>query len=106
MARSTELDNFLIIGIGRIHIERVITARIRYMAVDGRYQRKGVGAAIIKQLFVWAEAQNANRCWLNARVDAVPFYKQQGFEIVKENETDLAVQHFLMEKYLLNHKNN
>ena len=86
-----------IIGVGRISPEDEGVMRIRYMAVASGYRQRGVGSTIVRSLLNYARQHGANRCWLNARADAVEFYKRNGFEVIKAIETDLPIPHFQME---------
>ena len=89
-----------IVGVGRIHRTDEQRAQIRYMATAIAYQRCGVGSSILQKLLDYARLQTISMCWLNARHNAVDFYAKHGFEVIREVDTDLAIPHFLMEKYL------
>ena len=86
-----------VIGIGRIHVHSEHEMQIRYMAVDKAYQRNGVGSGIIQNLLSHAHKRQVSRCWLNARLEACPFYECVGFENKGAIESDLNIPHFRME---------
>ena len=90
-----------IIGVGSIQPVDNNAMRIRYMAVTAEFRRLGVGSLIIKKLLDHAIKRNSSKCWLNARLSAVEFYRQQGFEVLSKVETDLEVPHFKMEISLI-----
>lgn len=95
-----------IIGVGRIHFENTLQARIRYMATAPAMQHKGVGSAILQDLLAYAAARQIEVCWLKARASVCPFYQQQGFEIIGKTSSELPIVHIRMEKWLIPHKNN
>ena len=89
-----------IIAVGRISPESDNQMRIRYMAVADQYQQQGIGSMILRALLKYAQQQNISMCWLNARLEAVPFYEKNGFIVVGGSETELAIPHKRMEIYL------
>lgn len=90
----------VIVGVGSIQPQENRLMRIRYMAVDSKYQRLGIGTKIVKDLLTYAVNHQAAKCWLNARTHAVKFYQRQGFEIMGEVETEISLHHFKMETSL------
>jgi predicted GNAT family N-acyltransferase len=56
--------------------------QISQMAVEPRYQRQGLGQAILQALIERADAEQAKMLTLNARLSAVPFYQRFGFVTV------------------------
>ncbi len=99
-----QLSEGLSIGVGSIQPQEDNTMRIRYMAVESQYQRLGVGAKIMKNLLDYAIDNQTAKCWLNARAQAVDFYHKQGFDVIDEVKTELAVPHFKMEILLNTYK--
>lgn len=94
-------DEDSIIAVGSIQPLENNIMRIRYMAVESRFQRLGIGTDIVKRLLAYAAEHQASSCWLNARSDAVIFYQKQGFKLIGEVETELAVPHLKMETSLI-----
>jgi predicted GNAT family N-acyltransferase len=90
-----------IVAVGSIQPLESNIMRIRYMAVGSEFQRLGIGTDIVKCLLAYAVEHQACKCWLNARSNAVIFYQKQGFELIGEVETELAVPHFKMETSLI-----
>ena len=74
-------------------------AQIRFMAVAQNQQGKGLGKLIVEALEQEAKKQNVKSIQLQARENAVEFYKACGYTI-KEKTFLLwdLIQHFLMEK--------
>ena len=74
-------------------------AQIRFMAVAQNQQGKGLGKLIVEALEQEAKKQNVKSIQLQARENAVEFYKACGYTI-KEKTVLLwdLIQHFLMEK--------
>jgi N-acetylglutamate synthase-like GNAT family acetyltransferase len=94
-------DNGKVIACGRLQDNCGGVGQIRYMAVDVRYQGKGLGKLIVAALEVEARKINLKTIELQARENAVEFYKSQGY-VVKEVSFKLwdIIQHYLMVKEL------
>ena len=90
-----------IIGVGRLHFVNAKESQIRYMAVDKNFRKKGVGNAIVQNLEMYSLNNDRNNIILNARENAVIFYKNLGYEVVKESYLLFdKIQHFEMKKVL------
>ena len=60
--------------------EKLQGVQLRAIAVDPKYQRKGIGSLLIKSIFHCINKnQNVDCIWLNARVAANDLYKSNGF---------------------------
>lgn len=96
----TTLKN--IIGVGRIHFIRKNNnkiAQIRYMAVDNKYRKKGIGTLILKELESHAIKNNIIEIFLNSRQSAIDFYRKNGY--LTKNKTHILfneIEHWHMEK--------
>ena len=90
-----------IVGCGRLHFINPNEAQIRYMAVDEKYQRNGVGKEVIRLLEKEAKRQNAKKIILNARDHVLDFYKKFGYISVKKYDgSDTGIPHTRMEKII------
>jgi predicted GNAT family N-acyltransferase len=90
-----------IIGVGRIHFNSDVEAQIRYMAVETRYRNIGVGSMILKRLEDIAREKGARIIVLNAREEAVKFYRKHGYEVVGDAGTLFdSIRHWRMSKNL------
>jgi GNAT superfamily N-acetyltransferase len=58
--------------------------RLRGMAVVPEARRRGVGRALLEACERHAREHGARRIWFNARVDALPFYLDSGYEVIGE----------------------
>lgn len=90
-----------IIAVGRIHANSETEFQVRYMAVHPKFQGKGAGSLVLKYLEEKAQVQSANshRIILQVRENAIDFYKNHGYSIVKPTFLLFdEIQHFLMEK--------
>lgn len=76
------IDNNKIIGFGAIRDGNYIT----HVFVDGDYQGKGVGRALLKHLLQFI---SVNEVSLRASINAVGFYESQGF-IATAEEADVG----------------
>lgn len=89
------------VACGRLQLNSSEEAQIRFMAVHPQFQNKGLGRMIMKGLEEEAVKSGANRVILQARENAVEFYKSCGYH-VREKTFLLfdSIQHYLMEKQL------
>lgn len=89
------------IGIGRAHFNSDEEAQIRYMAVEEKWQEKGVGKMILSYLEEKVKEKGAKNIVLNARDIAIKFYERNGYRIVKEAHTlfDVIPHYRMMKKF-------
>ena len=87
-----------ILACGRLHLNTSYEAQIRYMGVSKDLRRSGIGSKMLKKLEDDAIKQGANQIMLNARENAVPFYKSLGYFEVGPYESDIQIPHTRMEK--------
>lgn len=94
-------EDGLIIACGRLQDNGGGTGQIRYMAVAAGQQGKGLGKLILERLEKEALAMGMTTIELQARENAVEFYKAKGYTI-KETSFKLwdIIQHYLMTKNL------
>ena len=94
-------DNGKVVACGRLQDNGNELGQIRYMAVDANCQGKGLGKLIVAKLEEEANAINLTRIELQARENALEFYKNQGY-VIKEASFKLwdIIQHYLMTKEL------
>ena len=95
------LDNKKIVAIGRIHYNTSIESQIRYFAVDKDYRRKGLGSYLMKDLEKISIKSNRKNIILNARENAIIFYKKLGYIVIKKTNLLFGkIQHYEMKKVL------
>ena len=93
--------NNKIVACGRLHFIDDSKAQIRYMAVDEKYQRKGLGSSILSLLESHAKKNNADKVILNARDHAIKFYAAAKYKILnKYHGSDTGIPHTTMTKDL------
>lgn len=92
-------DKGKVIACGRLQDNGGGIGQIRYMAVDEHYQGKGLGKLIVAKLEEEAKKAGIKTIELQARENALEFYKSQGYAI-KETSFKLwdIIQHYLMVK--------
>jgi predicted GNAT family N-acyltransferase len=90
-----------VIACARLQENKNQVGQIRYMAVDNNYQGMGLGKLILAFLEESAKKRHFRKIELQARENAVEFYKGRGYKI-KEKTFLLwgIIQHYLMEKDL------
>ena len=90
-----------VLAVGRLQFNSIDEAQIRYMAVLSDIQGQGFGSQIISALEDVAR-ENGNK-WmiLSARENALQFYKNNGYNIMKKTHLLFGeIQHWLMGKEL------
>ncbi len=94
-------QNGKVIACGRLQENEFKTGQIRFMAVASEYQGKGLGKLIVSFLEQKGKNMGLKKIELQARENALSFYKSCGYEI-KEKSFLLwgQIQHYLMEKIL------
>ena len=58
--------------------------RLRGMATDSKFQRKGYASNLMEKSFKELTKRDCDMVWCNARLVAVEFYKSVGFKITGE----------------------
>ena len=58
--------------------------RLRGMAVDERYQGRGIGANVMERVKSELATRDVRLLWCNARTAVLPFYLRHGFTTVGE----------------------
>ena len=93
------LEDDQIIGVARMHKSGENQGQVRCVAVAVEAQGKGVGKAIMLHLEVKAKEMGMQEIVLEARENAVPFYKSMGYVIEKESYLLFGeIQHYRMKK--------
>ena len=93
------LEDDQIIGVARMHKSGENQGQVRCVAVAAEAQGKGVGKAIMLHLEEQAIAMGIQEIILEARENAVPFYKSMGYVIEKESYLlSGEIQHYRMKK--------
>lgn len=90
-----------IVACGRLQENENKIGQIRYMAVDGSQQGKGFGKHILKALETKAKEIGLKTIELQARENALEFYKANHY-LIKEKSFKLwdIIQHYLMYKHI------
>ena len=90
-----------VLAVGRIQFNSIDEAQIRYMAVSHDLQGEGLGSRIISALEKVAIINGKKWMILSARENAIQFYKNNGYKIVKKTYLLFdKIQHWLMRKKL------
>ncbi len=74
--------------------------KMRQVAVIESLRGRGVGTLMVRYSEVLAKAQGFRTMELNARENAVPFYKAMDYKLVGERFVEVTIPHFKMEKTL------
>jgi len=90
-----------VLAVGRLHRVDNDTGQIRFMAVADGQTRKGYGSRLLQALETAAADMGLSRLILQARENAVPFYRHHGYERVEKSFVLFdEIQHYLMCKRL------
>jgi len=68
-------------------------ARLRGMAVEPTYQRRGLGRLLLREAVQRLARDGVRACWANARVSALPFYEALGFAVRSEEFESVGLPH-------------
>ena len=89
------------LAVGRLQFNSTHEAQIRYMAVADEFQGKGLGSQITSAREDVAQGKGIQRIILSARENALQFYKNNGYEIVKKTHFLFGeIRHWLMQKQI------
>lgn len=88
-----------VIGCGRGHFNSTSQAQIRWMAVDDKYQRQGLGTRLLEALEEKLFETGAEEIILKAREKAVSLYQKHGYGIYKKGDILFGeIKHCWMKK--------
>ncbi len=92
-----------IIATARLKEKEKGKAQLRYMAVDADYHNRGIGKQLLNHIEQAAIQSGYKSIFLQARENAVPFYRSCGYMIVEKTFLLYEeIQHYSMEKKLGN----
>jgi putative acetyltransferase len=79
------------------------TGHIDCFFVHHEWQRRGVGAQLMDRVMKSAARTGTPRLFAEVSITAVPFFRRQGFVVVRENEavrSNVKLKQFAMERWL------
>lgn len=95
-------DSGEILGVARLQFNSPQTAQVRFVAVAQQAQGKGVGKLLMEYLEKIAKEKGAEEVVLDARENAVPFYKKINYQVTEKTYLLFnEIQHYRMVKKLL-----
>lgn len=74
--------------------------QFRKFATRTDQQGKGYGTALLQYVFEWADSQDVQRIWCNARVDKRDFYHRFDMRETDSTFTKSGINYVIMEKIL------
>jgi len=86
---------------GRLHLIAPGEAQLRYMAVDEHARGCAYGGRILEALKAEARGRGVRKIVLNARDNAVEFYRKRGYGIIGDAQTLFGVIHHVRMAKLL-----
>lgn len=89
------------IGVCRLHLNAPQEGQLRFMGVRADYQGRQLGDLLLAYLEERARQMGASRMTLQARENAVNFYRRNGYEVIEKTYLLFgSIQHYLMAKQL------
>jgi N-acetylglutamate synthase-like GNAT family acetyltransferase len=89
------------LGVCRLHLHSPQEAQVRFMAIHPDYQGRGLGRQLLYYMEEQARRLGARRLSLQARENAIPFYKSCGYTLREKTHLLYGqIQHYRMEKEL------
>lgn len=73
-------------------------AKLRQMAIDLCYQRRGFGSFLLKETESWCHVQGIENLIVHARETAINFYSNMGFRVSSNIFIDVTIPHVKMTK--------
>lgn len=99
MAIDSETDELL--GVARLQMNSATQGQVRCVAVSKNAQGKGVGKFLMKYLEDLGKSKGLEEIILDARINALDFYKAIGYEIYADSYLLFGeIQHWKMKKQL------
>lgn len=96
---ADENENY--VAAGRLQFNSTVEAQIRSMAVTKENQGKKIGSLLLTFLEEKAREKRIEKIILDARENAIEFYKANGYEIYEKSYLLFdTIQHFKMSKLL------
>lgn len=94
-------NNKMVIGVCRLQFNSEQEAQIRFMAVEKNTQGMGIGKKMLDFIEKEAMTNGRREIILQARENAVEFYKRCGYQVVEKSFLMYnEIQHFLMKKII------
>ncbi|WP_162051483.1 GNAT family N-acetyltransferase [Pontibacter pamirensis] len=94
-------DNGEAVGICRLHMNTPLEGQLRFMGIRKDKQGQQLGNQLMEYLEARAKTLGAMSLTLQARENAVNFYRRNGYEVVEETYILFGtIQHYRMTKQL------
>jgi predicted GNAT family N-acyltransferase len=74
------------------------TLKMRQVAVKTKHQKLGIGKALVEYSESYARHVSARKMVLNARKEAVPFYKKLNYHLEGKEFVEVGIPHYFMWK--------
>ncbi|WP_299759052.1 GNAT family N-acetyltransferase [uncultured Pontibacter sp.] len=88
-------------GVCRLHLNTPQEGQLRFMGIRADQQGKQLGNLLLQYLEERARTLGAERLTLQARENAVNFYRRNGYEVLEKTYLLFgSIQHYLMAKQL------
>ncbi|WP_276498744.1 GNAT family N-acetyltransferase [Pontibacter litorisediminis] len=89
------------VGVCRLHLATPQEGQLRFMGIRSDQQGKRLGDQLLQYMEQRARTLGAARMTLQARENAVNFYRRNGYEVVEKTHLLFgSIQHYLMAKQL------
>ncbi|MES2520450.1 MAG: GNAT family N-acetyltransferase [Bacteroidota bacterium] len=100
-AMVIDSESNIVVGVARMQINTPTQGQVRCVAVSPNVQGKGVGKLLMNYLENLAREKSIKEIILDARENALKFYKSIGYEIYEDSYLLFGeIQHYRMRKEL------
>jgi len=90
-----------VLAVARLHLNTPKQAQIRFMAVETREQRKGLGKMLLIAMEEKASEWGAEEIIFDARANVAGFYKRYGYVTLAPGHTLFdSIHHYKMHKFI------
>lgn len=104
---SSEVNDFILAAIKEKKIIGCLiltpmgyNVQLRQMAIDGSYQKRGIGTLLVTKAETFAQKKGFRKVILHARVLAKNFYLKQNYIETGNIFTEVGIDHIKMEKII------
>ncbi len=93
-------QNYEMLGYLNLQVLDEKTVKMRQVAVAEKFQKQGIGAALVGFSEKFARENGFSKITLHARETAVPFYLKLQYRKIGERFLEVGIPHFEMEKII------
>lgn len=89
------------VGTARIHEIEQGVYKIQRVAILNQYRGQGIGSTLMKEIDRYVRTKKGESLVLDAQIQALSFYRKQGFQALGHSFMDAGIPHMKMKKSLV-----